>query len=69
MRDLLMIRVEGEQSANVIPLALRLGAHRPCLFQRGKTECEILRGRRNMRIKQKGERDSPIRNAALRIGG
>jgi hypothetical protein len=68
MWDSLMIRVESEQSVDIVTLALHLSAERPALFQRCQTERKILCRRRDVRIEQETERNSPVGNRAFGVG-
>jgi hypothetical protein len=61
-----IVCIESEQGVDIVALALGLSAKRPTLFQRCQTERKILCRRRDVRIEQETERNSPIGNRAFR---
>ena len=66
--DFVVIGVHDCKRIDVVALALGLGADALSLGNRGGALGEILRGRRNVGIKQQAQRNAPIGNAAFGIG-
>jgi hypothetical protein len=66
--DLFVLGVHDGKRIDIVTLALAFGPDALSLVNRSGALGEILGGRRDVRIEQETQRNSPIGNAALGIG-
>ncbi len=64
MVELVVIAEEGAEGLEIVALALRLGAERQALLDRGEAVLQHRGGRRRVRIAEPGKRQAPMRHRA-----